>query len=74
MHSQRQSTLFAVVQWPLSHPLQNAMGKPIKIWCKNFYEPYMKNLFVPLERITGRVIHAYEPIDREEVLVVIPMV
>ena len=38
------------------------------------YEPYIKNLFVPIERITGRVMYAYESIDREEVLVVIHIV
>ena len=38
------------------------------------YEPYIMNLFVPIERITGRVMYAYEPIDREEVLVVIHIV
>ena len=38
------------------------------------YEPYIMNLFVPIERITGRVMYTYEPIDREEVLVVIHIV
>ena len=38
------------------------------------YQPYIKNLYVPIERITGRVMYAYEPIDREEVLVVIHIV
>ena len=72
--SQRECTLFAVVQWPLNHPRQNVMGKPIDIWCKNLYEPYIKNLFIPVERITGRVMYAYEPIDGEEALVIIPIV
>ena len=70
----RECTMFAVVQWPLNHPRQYAMGKPVEIWCKNLYEPYIKNLFVPVERIARRVMYAYEPIDREEVLVVIPVV
>ena len=39
--SQRQSTLFAVVEWPIKHPRQNAMGKPIEIWCKNLYKPHI---------------------------------
>ena len=69
----RECTMFAVVQWPLNHPRQYAMGKPVEIWCKNLYEPYIKNLFVPVERIARRVMYAYEPIDRE-VLVVIPVV
>ena len=79
MHSlfiddERKCTLFAVVQWPLNHPRQNAMGKPVEIWCKHLNEPYIKNLFVPVERIARRVMYAYEPIDGEEVLVVIPIV
>ena len=68
------SSLFAVVQWPLNHPRKDAMGKPVEIWCKCLYEPFIKNVFVPVDSITCRVMHAYEPIDGEEVLVVIPMV
>ena len=49
---------------------QYAMGKPVEIWCKNLYEPYIKNLFAPVERIARRVMYAYEPIDSEEVLVI----
>ena len=72
--AQRESTLFAVVQWPLNHPRQHAIGKPVEIWCKNLYEPYGKNVFVPIDNITGRVMYAHEPIDGEEVVVIIPMV
>jgi hypothetical protein len=67
---ERKCTLLAVVQWPLNHPRQNAMGKPVEIWCKRLYEPYIKNLFVPVERIARRVMYAYEPIDGEKVLVI----
>ena len=76
------STLYLLMTWPhkgnllCSCPMAfepstpECNGKAIKIWCKNLYKPYIKNVFVPVERITGR---AYEPIDREEALV-IPMV
>ena len=79
MHSlfidaERKCTLFAVVLWPLNHPRQNAMSKPVDIWCKHLYEPYIKNLFIPVERKARRVMYAYEPYDGEEVLVVIPIV
>ena len=68
------SSLFAVVQWPLNHSRKVAMGKPVEIWCKCLYEPFIKNFFVPVDSIACQVMHAYEPIDGEEVLVVIPMV
>ena len=63
---------FAVVQWPLNHPRQNAMGKPVEIYCKHLNEPYIKNLFVPVEKIARRVMYAYEPIDGE--ILVIPII
>ena len=46
---------------------QYAIGKPIEVWCKNLYEPYSKNIFIPVDNITCRVMHAHEPIDGEEV-------
>ena len=59
---------FAVVQRPLNHPRQYAMGKPVEIQCKQ-YEPYIKNVFVPVERIARRVMYACEPIDREVLVI-----
>lgn len=64
---------FAFVQWPEIHPHRHLMGKPVELWCKNSFENYNTNQFLPLENIISRVIAATHRMNQEETLVIIPI-
>ena len=66
------SHTFAVCKWPQEHPDQNIVGKPVQVWCKSLSDCSI-NPFVPAENIVSRLIVAYECINNESVLVVIPL-
>ena len=40
------SHLFAVVNWPQTHPECFKMGKPVELWCKDLFEPSNINDFL----------------------------
>ena len=66
------SHTFAVCKWPQEHPDRNIVGKPVQAWCKSLSDCSI-NPFVPAENIVSRLIVAYECINNESVLVVIPL-
>ena len=67
------SHIFAVYEWPQHHPSQHVMGKPVEVWCRNLFEATF-NCFLPIENIVCGVIVAFDTLEEENVLVVIPVV
>lgn len=35
---------FAVVNWPMPHPLKHSIGKPYEVWCQHLYETCDDNI------------------------------
>ena len=44
---------FAIVTWPLQHPLLNTYGKPYQVWCSSVYDTSSDNCIIPLENISS---------------------
>ena len=42
---------FAVVSWPMPHPLKLKLGKPYEVWCSSLFESTTDNCILPLENI-----------------------
>ena len=64
---------FAVVSWPLYHPVCNTFGIPYQVWCHSLYECSSDNCFLPLENISSLLLTASYVIEEETVLVTVPM-
>ena len=39
---------FAVVDWPMPHPLRFKMGKPCEVWCHSLFENCSRSILVPM--------------------------
>ena len=65
--------IFAVCEWPQRHPSQHVMGKPVEVWCRNLFEAIF-NCFLPIENTVCGVIVAFDTLEEDNVLVVIPVV
>ena len=50
---------FAIVTWPLQHPLLNAFGKPYLVWCSLVYDTSSDNCIIPLENISSVLLTAH---------------
>ncbi len=46
-----ESLPFAVVDWPMPHPLQQKIGKRYEVWCSSLFESCDKNMYVPIDHI-----------------------
>ena len=65
---------FAAVSWPMVHPKRFHFGKPVEVWCNELYEPNTDNNFLPLSRISERVMIGVDKVEEENVLIVIPII
>lgn len=72
--SEPKSHLFGFVTWPMKHPNQFDLGKPVEIWCDNLDEPDSRNFLLPLTNFTSRVIFNVDDLFGSKVLVVIPVI
>ena len=61
-----------VCEWPQNRPSQYIMGKPVEVWCRNLCAGI--NPFVPIENIKSSVIIAFDCLEEEVILIVIPVV
>ena len=68
------SSLYAYATWFFPHPDRNAYGKPVELWCHNFYEPFGMHSFVPVDDLTCRCAHGTFKHHDENVLLVVPLV
>ena len=59
--------LLAGVRWLQSHPLRHAIGAPVDVWCKDLYELEGGASFVPVQRLHGKFIPAFDIIQHEHV-------
>ena len=64
---------FAVVSWPLQHPLLNVFGKPYQVWCSSLYDAASDNCIIPLENISSLLLTAQYIMEEETVLVTVPV-
>jgi hypothetical protein len=64
---------FAMVSWPMRHPVQNTFGIPYQVWCCSLYEYSSNNCFLPLENISSLLLTASYVIEEETVLVTVPV-
>ena len=64
---------FAVVSWPLQHPLLNVFGKPYQVWCSSLYDTASENCIIPLENISSLLLTAQHVMEEETVLVTVPV-
>ncbi|XP_020894762.2 uncharacterized protein LOC110233779 [Exaiptasia diaphana] len=64
--------ILAEVKWYQQHPKRHKLGVPIEVWCRDFDCEGPAN-FIPLQRLYGKFVPAYQVIDHETVLVVCPM-
>lgn len=67
------SHFFAIVNWPMQHPLQHDIGKPYEIWCKSAYEN-CDNCILPLDNISTILLTACLNVSNENVLVTVPLI
>lgn len=64
---------FAIVSWPLHHPVYNTFGVPYQVWCSSIYESSSNNFILPIENISSLLLTASYVIEEETVLVIVPM-
>ena len=64
---------FAVVRWPMCHPLRNHFGKPYQVWCNSLFESSLENFLLPLENIHSLLLATRCDLEDERVLVTIPL-
>ena len=67
-------TVLARVIWPIAHPSQNCMGKPVQIWCSSLFESSNKNAFIPIENIRSLLLTTEVTLNNENVRVMVPVV
>ena len=65
---------FVRVTWPMIHPNQFDVGKPVEVWCDNLDEPDSRNSLLPVINFTSRVIFTVDRLFNSKVLVVIPVI
>ena len=64
---------FAIVQWPMCHPLRNTIGKPVEIWSSVNHSYSYNNLILPVENISSFLLCTETIIDGQNVLVTVPL-
>ena len=67
------SCVLAAVHWYQSHPARDSLGAPVEVWCKDLFELEGEASFIPIQRIHGKFVPAFDNIQREHVLVVCPL-
>ena len=67
------STLFATIDWPMSHHHRTCIGKPYELWCISAIEP-CNNFLVPLNNFVSLLLTANYTIHNENVLVTVPLI
>ena len=65
---------FALVSWPMQHPLQYCIGKPFEVWCSSLYESCPDNCIVPIGNIVSLSLVAHQVLEDETVLVTVPLI
>lgn len=65
---------FAVVSWPMHHPLQHCIGKPFVVWCASLYESYAENCILPVQNIVSLSLTAQQVFEEENVLITVPLI
>lgn len=68
------SHAFAVVSWPMYHPLQHCIGKPFEVWCTSLYESCAENRILPVQNIVSLSLTAQQVFEDENVLVTVPLI
>lgn len=69
-----QAFSFAVVDWPMPHPLHQTIGKPCEVWCFSLFESCSNNMFVPIDYICSPLLTAWHTMEEENVLITVPLV
>ena len=69
-----ESLFFANVSWFYPHPDRYACGKPVELWCNNFYESFGLHSFIPLDHLSSRCAHGTKVYHNEKLLFVILLV
>ena len=64
---------FAIVSWPLQHPLLSTFGKLYQVWCSSVYDIRSDNCIIPLENISSLLLTVHYDIKEETVLVTVPV-
>ena len=59
LHNKLLTHIFAVCQEPQWHPVYNAIGKPLQMWC---FEPSSVDTIIPIEDIASVGISCYDKI------------
>ena len=65
--------IMAAVSWFQPHPARHLLGVPVEVWCKDLFEMEGEATFIPVQRIHGKFIPAFDIVERERVLVVCPL-
>ena len=66
--------LFAYASWFYPHQDRHAYGKPVELWCRNFFESFGMHSFVPIDHLSCRCAHGTLVYHDENLLAVIPLV
>ena len=64
--------MFAVVSWLMPHPKHLACGKPVTIWCKDFFDSISG--VAPIQLLSTLCVHSEDTLDGEQVLFVTPLI
>ncbi|KAK2555733.1 hypothetical protein P5673_022297 [Acropora cervicornis] len=73
VNGQYVSCVVALVRWFQPHPSRHSLGAPVEVWCRCLFEPEGDASFIPVQRIHGKFIPAYDIVAEENVLVVCPL-
>jgi hypothetical protein len=73
VNGQYVSCVLAAVLWFQVHPERHSLGSPVEVWCKDLFEIDGPASFIPVQRIHGKFVPAFDNINNENVLIVCPL-
>ena len=66
--------MFAVVDWLMTHPLKDRIGKPYIGYCNSLFESSPENFVVPVEYISTILLSSSMKIEEETILLTVPLI
>ncbi len=66
--------LFAYASWFYPHQDRHAYGKPVELWCRNFFESFGIHSYVPIDHLSCHCAHGTSMYHDENLLTVIPLI
>ena len=66
--------VFALVDWFMSHPLKDRVGKPYVVYCNSLFENSPENFLIPVVNISCILLTSIIKLEDENVLLTTPLV